>query len=298
MLSLETCKEHHMTRELSGKAAAQLLKKAFADKGVKLPHTQALDIVARLKGFEAWSHLRQAASRATRVQPPRPQPLSLEQVLRNHYGNWGEAPRFPKVDWQYQVTNGDTTLGYWAWVASQIVVHEVWVEPEFFEPPQATEVTLPDGRKTTWTIEANLTDRWGDLNYFAENSKPGLALLELDESLLTELRGLMWDGITFVSRKDGKFGLLFEVEYASRESESENFNGNKDELQEYKPHAEVVASLLEGLRKLQQEFDVEMCVPNSGVIICGRPAVWAFLPIDTPLSADEREKLGTALLSL
>ncbi len=29
---------------------------------------------------------------------------------------WGEDPEFPRTDWQYQAGNGDTNLGYWAWV--------------------------------------------------------------------------------------------------------------------------------------------------------------------------------------
>jgi hypothetical protein len=288
-----------MTRELSGKAAAQLLKKAFAEKGVKLPHTQALDLVAKMKGFEAWSHLQKATPMAAPAKPlPQPGWLTLEQVLRDHYGNWGQVARFPKEDWQYQCANNDTTLGYWPWVVSEMAAHDVWAEPDAFEAPQPTEVTLPDGRKTTWAIEANLTDRWGGLNDFAVQSKPGLALLELDEPLLAELRGLMWDETTFVARKDGKFGVLFEIEYASRESESGHLAEDDEELHAYKPHTEVVAALLKGLRKLQEAFNLEMCVPEPGVVIHDRPAVWAFMPADKPLTAAERERLGLALLAL
>lgn len=29
--------------------------------------------------------------------------------------SWDENPDFPKVDWQYEVANGDTTLGYQTW---------------------------------------------------------------------------------------------------------------------------------------------------------------------------------------
>jgi len=27
-----------------------------------------------------------------------------------------EDPRYPVADWRYEVTNGDTALGYWEWV--------------------------------------------------------------------------------------------------------------------------------------------------------------------------------------
>lgn len=35
-------------------------------------------------------------------------------------GHWGEHPDHPVSDWQYEVSNDDTRLGYWAWVANQI----------------------------------------------------------------------------------------------------------------------------------------------------------------------------------
>ncbi len=35
--------------------------------------------------------------------------------FESEYG--AEHPEWPKADWQYDVCNGDTKLGYWAWVA-------------------------------------------------------------------------------------------------------------------------------------------------------------------------------------
>ena len=32
---------------------------------------------------------------------------------------WGEDDAYPRQDWQYEVANGDTSLGYWTWVAHQ-----------------------------------------------------------------------------------------------------------------------------------------------------------------------------------
>lgn len=43
-----------------------------------------------------------------------------EELREKHGGFWGEHPEFPVVDWKYDVDNGDTRLGYWAWVASRI----------------------------------------------------------------------------------------------------------------------------------------------------------------------------------
>jgi hypothetical protein len=35
-------------------------------------------------------------------------------------GIWEELPEHPVRDWQYEVANGDTRLGYWEWVQAQI----------------------------------------------------------------------------------------------------------------------------------------------------------------------------------
>ena len=69
-----------------------------------------------------------------------------------------------------------------------------------------------------WHISQNLTDRWGDINYHDGDNKP-LELLEDDDDLLERLRAQMWDELAFVVRKDGKFGILFESEFCSLESE-------------------------------------------------------------------------------
>lgn len=42
------------------------------------------------------------------------------RLLRAHGGVWGEHPTHPTQDWRYAVSNEDTRLGYWEWVASEI----------------------------------------------------------------------------------------------------------------------------------------------------------------------------------
>ena len=41
-------------------------------------------------------------------------------TLRSHYGTWGEHPDFPSSDWQDEVADDATRLGYWDWVEAQI----------------------------------------------------------------------------------------------------------------------------------------------------------------------------------
>ena len=293
-----------MTRELNAKSCAALLKNEFLQRGVKLAHTEALDLlVARLKGYEAWSHLAQATGR-NRARPaatsaaaagaPGGQPesvrLSLHEVFQGHYGAWGSHPLAPREDWQYEVSNGDTGLGYWEWACAQLSDQPRCELPDGFRPRPAS-VALPDGGQASWDIEQNLTDRWGDLNGHAPETKPGLVLLAHDPELLAGLVAQMWPESTFVVRKDGVFGILFEVEYLSRESE-----GDEERASPLLAHADIVALLLKRLAELAEAYPtVEFCVPDRREIDQDRPAVWAFVSSAAPLQPEARDALGQAL---
>lgn len=148
-----------------------------------------------------------------------------------------------------------------------------------------------------WHISLNLTDRWGELNDHGANNKP-LELLEDDDDLLERLRAQMWDELTFIVRKDGKFGILFEAELCSLESEENGKNHDPDWYATLKPHAEVVKALLEGMKTLAEHFPgVLFTVPEECNVINNRPAAWAFVSDDL-LTAEQREELGRALLDL
>lgn len=155
-----------------------------------------------------------------------------------------------------------------------------------------------DGAWEDWHISQNLTDRWGDLNEYSRENKP-LDILEEDPALLECLREQMWDEITFITRKDGKFGILFEVEFYSQESEEEVLKEiDPVSYSELKPHALVVSAILEGMKPLAERFPgVQFAVPDEAHIINDRPAAWAFA-VDGLLNTQQREELGLALLSL
>ena len=145
---------------------------------------------------------------------------------------------------------------------------------------------------TSWQINTNLTDRWGDINYFNHENKP-LEMLEND-AFLKHLREQMWSENTFIVRKDSKFGILFEVEYMSRESEA--LYGDPED--DFPPHDIVVRRLLMNMAPLTAQFPgVSFCVPEESEIINDRPAAWAFVP-DGHLSSEQREELGMALYDL
>lgn len=161
---------------------------------------------------------------------------------------------------------------------------------------QVHEVGHPE-EWVEWHISQNLTDRWGDINYHNHENKP-LDLLEADDSLLSRLRDQMWDELTFVVRKDGKFGILFEVEYCSLESEEHAKDGDAAWYATLKPHAEVVKSLLNGMSLLSERFPgVQFAVPHESQVIDDRPAAWAFVE-DGLLTEVQRAELGLALRDL
>lgn len=148
------------------------------------------------------------------------------------------------------------------------------------------------GQWTEWNISLNLTDRWGDINEYDAANKP-LAALEQAEGLLERLREQMCDEMTFIVRKDGKFGLLYEEEFCSQESE-----GGAGDSSLHKPHAVVIMALLEGMAKLVERFPgVEFAVPRESEVIDDRPAAWAFVE-DGLLDESRRTELAAALRGL
>lgn len=44
-----------------------------------------------------------------------------EEVLADEFGGvWGEHPGYPVDDWKCEAMDGNTRLGYWAWVSHKI----------------------------------------------------------------------------------------------------------------------------------------------------------------------------------
>ncbi|MEX3983633.1 hypothetical protein AB4Y45_32145 [Paraburkholderia sp. EG287A] len=175
---------------------------------------------------------------------------------------------------------------------------QVRVPKDVADPAVRVQLVTEDGAWGGWNLSQNLTDRWGDLNYHNAENKP-LELLSDNEPLLKRLVDQMWDEATFVVRKDGQFGILFEAEYCSRESEEADKSIHDSEwFAKLKPHDEAVKELLEAMKPLAEKFPgVLFAVPEAEQVINDRPAAWAFVP-DGHLTAEQREELGRALLSL
>lgn len=288
-----------MTRKLECKAAARLLKNAFAAKGAALTHTEALDILARLEGYEAWSHMKAAERKKPNVVETRR--FDAAAVLLERFGAWHDFEAAPRSDWQYQVDNGDTNRGYYEWLAYEWLTDE---HPELahttFQVPQIRGVDSR-GNPVVWDIESDLSDRWGDLNFVQPETKPGLIGLVLQPALLEQLRELMQDEYTFIVCKDGKYGLLFEVEYMCEESDRRHPPESDTPDAPLPARAEVVTRLQLGLQALEKDFPgVDFCVPPEDVVFIERPAVWAFVPAEAAagMGADKRAELARRMDSI
>lgn len=294
-----------MTRALSAKAGAALLRKAFSDKGAALTHTEALDLLAKLQGYNAWSHLQQVQGTGTiapvspadapegppaDTAPLNPALVPLRDVLLAHYGIKGDCPAYPRERWLREQPGQD----YWHWLLQRIEEERPEDIERGFRVNNDVAVTLPEGSVAVWDIEQNLSTRCGELNDAFRERKPGLALLQLDTPLYERLCTQMWDEMTFMVRKDGQFGLLFEAEFMSQESEARD----DEDVSQYKPREEVIAALVRQLGPLARQYPrVEFCVPDPAEIWAERPAVWGFFKLDA-LDEAQREALGRALLDM
>lgn len=49
-------------------------------------------------------------------------PMTMAEHVKS---GWGEDPDYPRCDWEYYVSNGDTNLGYWEHVAAQVEAKEM-----------------------------------------------------------------------------------------------------------------------------------------------------------------------------
>ncbi len=52
----------------------------------------------------------------------------MNEIFKN-YGFWDDYPEFPSKDWAYEVSNGDTRLGYWDWVVIKMLDKEIIIKP-------------------------------------------------------------------------------------------------------------------------------------------------------------------------
>jgi hypothetical protein len=152
-----------------------------------------------------------------------------------------------------------------------------------------------DGTTSQWDFTNNISDHWGHLNDYDWENKVDGHVLDDDEALLEQLRDQMVDEVTFIAAKDGKLGLLLEIEYVSLESDGEVLDADDEDLI---PYEDRVARILRNHRPLEAQYPrVQFCVPEPGEVIHDRPAIWAFFE-NGALTRGQRESLHEAMCDL
>lgn len=160
-------------------------------------------------------------------------------------------------------------------------------------PDTPISVTLLDGSSGQWLISPNLTCREGEINDFDAGKKPLFELLSQPD-LLEALRAQMTNEMTFIARKDGVFGVLFEIERECMESDGfPPLPGCQHSDRE-----DIIDNLLGKLRAEAHRFPgVEFCIPCESEIYKERVGVWAFVP-NGELLSDPLEELADVLNGL
>lgn len=150
---------------------------------------------------------------------------------------------------------------------------------------------------TAWRISQNLSTRWGDLNGAHPEQKP-LELLTSTPGLYERLQEQMFEEDTFIVRKDGLWGILFEREFCCVESETGLADPEDPWFRSLPLYDTQVRNLITGMQALANRFPLaQFAVPESVHTYQGRPAAWAFVP-DGLLNGEQRQALGVALQAL
>ena len=157
---------------------------------------------------------------------------------------------------------------------------------------RTTASTMFDVR---WDMMLCLSNRWGDLicpsgmypEYIAAQQ-----VLKDDPVLLGRLQEMMRDEITFIAHKDGQYGVLFEVEYCSADSEvTEGAPHGK-----YPPEVVMFDRLIGYASQLEEKFPGQkFAVPEPSVVMYGRPAIWTFVPLEGATSERLDESMAASL---
>lgn len=285
-----------MSRALEYRAACVLLKKSFSAKGATLSHTEALDLYAKLQGYEAWAHLQTVQSglpkpvvpsaAGSRPSKPASEGKSFGELWVERYSLKHSFPSLPREDWKHETDNDETHQSYFDWVDERLQVHlGVMVSNTLFLP-SIVSVTGLDGTVSDWSIETDLTDRWGDYNTANLNKKSALPFLALDEPLLNRCRVAMVEEDSFIVCKDGKFGVLVEVEYECQESVPE------DNISGALPRTEVVQKVLAGLAAVKARYpQVEVGIPDPSVVYDGRVAAWCYFELEEAEKLTQEQKV-------
>lgn len=164
---------------------------------------------------------------------------------------------------------------------------DLTADPVDVEDPEV-RIFLYEGRlrEATWRVSHKMTEEDGELHLENREQKPFRALLEvnglLDEGKYHRLRDQMWEYSSYIVRKDGEFGILYETHFDLSGTDACS-------------NSKVEAWLAGVLPKLQSEFpSLELALPSVGDSPNRLTTLWIFVRSGS-LNAESRTALGFAL---
>lgn len=120
-----------------------------------------------------------------------------------NFDHWGENPQYPVSDWQSEVRDGWTRLGYWDWVDNRIDNEEPSETPS--PSPQSREIVFSANGGTRRLVVAQsidhqiagaaLADALSRINLRDENENPETVLDEIEALLFPVEKDLIDRGV-------------------------------------------------------------------------------------------------------
>lgn len=152
-----------------------------------------------------------------------------------------------------------------------------------------------DEESSAWRISLWLTDRYGALDQVGLKSRPAWKALHDNPALLERLKEQMpWEA-SFVVRKDGVWGLLFDISFPTVESEKDQVDPQDPWYLKLPTREEVSRRILRALPRLGSTYSgLQFAVPDVEHVDLHRTAVWVFVP-NGSLDAAQRCELLAAM---
>lgn len=151
----------------------------------------------------------------------------------------------------------------------------------------SVRVFTSQGEETRWNMEVNLSDRWGDVNDYRLQYKPGfVAVMMAGPRNLDLLLNATADEMTFLGSRDGKLGLFVEMEFQTMETETHVHGAGSAELESLglMTDAEALPLLKKAIAdsKAHEVFEgVEFALANDDDYCpTDRHGVLAFIPLE------------------
>lgn len=107
------------------KVRLEILHRLLRAAGVHIGWTDRNVPLISVRGSRVVTHVEEAESLIVAARPVKGG-TQVEQFQRavgiepaDDRDPWGSDDTYPRADWEYEVGNGDTNLGYWEWVDNQ-----------------------------------------------------------------------------------------------------------------------------------------------------------------------------------